>query len=66
MLLVLFDLSAAFDTTDHEILLTRLYDEVSIFNTAHQWFCSHLTDGTRHVTANQSFSEDTLLTCGVP
>ena len=36
VLLVLLDVSAAFETTDYKILLTRLYNEVGI-STAHQW-----------------------------
>ena len=46
------DLSAAFETIDREILLTRLYDEVDISSTADQWFCSYLTDRTQHVTVS--------------
>ena len=34
VLLVILDLGAAFDTTDNEILLTRLYDEVGTSSTA--------------------------------
>ena len=60
VLLVLLDLITAFDTIDYEILLTQLYEEVGISSTAHQWFCSYLTDRTQHVTVNQSFSEDRL------
>ena len=65
--LILLDLSAAFDTNDNEVLFSRLYDEVGISSTAHQWFCSsYLTVRSQHVTVNQSFSEDRPLTCGVP
>ena len=63
VLLVLLDLSAAFDTIDHKIVLTRPYDEMGISSTAYQWFCSYLIDKTQHVTVNQSFSEDRPLTC---
>ena len=46
--------------------MMRLYDEVGIFSTVHQWFCSYLTNRTQHVSVNQSFSGDRLLTSGVP
>nr|KAG5688790.1 hypothetical protein BaRGS_033274 [Batillaria attramentaria] len=37
VLLLLLDLSAAFDTIDHQLLLHRLHKEVGITGIAHQW-----------------------------
>ena len=65
-ILVLLDLSAAFDVIDHELLLSRLLNEVGITGTAHHWFRSYLTDRVQRVAVNQTFSQDMPLSCGVP
>ena len=66
VLLVLLDLSAAFDTIDHSILLQRLHNEFGVIGSANQWFQSYLADRSQHVTVHLSSSETTQLTCGVP
>lgn len=65
-LLTLLDLSAAFDTIDHQILLNRLYSSFGISGRAIAWFSSYLKDRTQAVRVNQSISESTPLLFGVP
>ena len=47
--LVLLDLSAAFDTIDHEILLHRLHNVFGIGNSVLSWFQSYLENQTQTV-----------------
>jgi hypothetical protein len=64
--LVLLDLSAAFDTVDHEILLQRLRTTFGIHDTVHQWFQSYLHGRTQYVRRGLIKSSKVRLTCGVP
>jgi hypothetical protein len=65
-ILVLLDLSAAFDTVDHEVLLARLYSRFGISGTALQWYRSYLSDRYQQVCVHGVSSKPVLLTCGVP
>jgi len=64
--LVLLDLSAAFDTVDHDILLQRLNMTFSINDSAHAWFHSYLSGRSQCVRRGNARSSVTCLLCGVP
>ena len=65
-ILVLLDLSAAFDTIDHKILLTTLENEMGITGSALSWFESYLTDRNQSVIIEGAASEKHKLSFGVP
>src|SRR5688572_8244224 len=64
--LSLLDLSAAFDTVDHDILLQRLHLSFGMSSTALEWMTSYLTGRQQCVRHAGSSSTATTLTCGVP
>ena len=64
-ILVLLDLSAAFDTIDHGMLLKRLSD-IGIQDTAHDWLRSYLTNRCQSININGCKSQSIPLIYGVP
>eukprot|EP00745_Piridium_sociabile_P012062 TRINITY_DN18726_c0_g1_i1.p1 TRINITY_DN18726_c0_g1~~TRINITY_DN18726_c0_g1_i1.p1 ORF type:complete len:1158 (-),score=142.61 TRINITY_DN18726_c0_g1_i1:196-3669(-) len=64
--LLLLDLSAAFDTIDHEILFSRLEHDFGIKNTALNWFRSYLSERKQTVLVNGQKSSESPLDFGVP
>jgi hypothetical protein len=65
-LLVLLDLTAAFDTIDHGLLIQRLHTEIGVSNVVLSWFSSYLTNRSQQVLVGSSCSPETPLLCGVP
>ena len=63
--LVLLDLSSAFDTVDHAILLNRLKN-IGITGLVYDWFNSYLSGRTQAVFLDGVTSDSVNLTCGVP
>lgn len=64
--LTLLDLSAAFDTIDHLILLKRLETWFSISGSALHWFSSYLTDRSQQIRLDDILSPKVTLPYGVP
>lgn len=56
VILVLLDLTAAFDIVDHEILISHLDQWVGIRGVALEWFGSYLADRTFCVSLGDSVS----------
>ena len=65
-MLALLDLSAAFDTIDHEILLCRLERTFGVGGTVLEWFRSYLEDRQQSIIINGALSEPKTLNYGVP
>ena len=65
-LLVLLDLSAAFDTVDHSILLSRMNSYFGIGGVALHWFQSYLSGRTYCVRIDNVTSDISQLKYGLP
>ena len=64
--LVLLDLSFAFDTVDHDILLRRLRSTYGFNGAVLKWFQSYLHGRSQYIHHGSSRSASTCLFCGVP
>ena len=65
-LLVLLDLSAAFNTVDHSIMITRLQSKIGMSVCPLSWFRSYLSHRSQRVSVNGALSHKFDLHCGVP
>ena len=66
VVLLLLDLSSAFDTVDHEMLIHRLRSRFGIKEKALDWLRSHLANRSHFVNIGGVKSETHNMTCGVP
>ena len=66
VLLVLLDLSAAFDTIDHGVLLKRLKSHIGLSGKAFDWFKSYLHGRKQSVLISDAVSHIWELIFGVP
>ena len=65
-ILVMLDLSAAFDTIDHAVLLQALESQCGITGTVLRWFTSYLCDREQAVKIGQTVSDFLSVVFGVP
>jgi len=64
--LVLLDLSAAFDTVDHRLLLSITSSRFGLSGRVQQWLQSYLSGRTQAVSINNQQSMPRTLACDVP
>ena len=64
--LILLDLSSAFNTVDHQIMLTVLQQRFGIDGQALKWFRAYLADRSQAVIVNGSCSATSPVDCSVP
>ena len=63
---MLLDLSAAFDTVDHSLLLRILEHEIGIKGVVLNWFRSFLSGRTQRIRLGNTVSEEIFIKFGVP
>lgn len=66
VVLLMLDLSAAFDTLDHNTMLSRFRSSFGITGQALDWLKSYITNRHQCVAVGSATSEDSVLQYGVP
>lgn len=66
VVLVMLDLSAAFDLVDHQILLQRMHTRFGFCDDTLQWTASYLNGWTQRVKIGDDISSNVTMKCGVP
>ena len=66
VVLVLLDLSAAFDTIDHSILQDRLNQRIGLEDITLRWFRSYHNDRTQSIRINNVISDPIRVLYGAP
>ena len=64
--LVLLDLSSAYDTIDHDILLARLCNRYGLSGVVLDWLKSYLCDRPQRVVVDNVSSRPCFDSCGIP
>ena len=64
--LVLLDLSAAFDTIDHQVFLARLREDYGVTGGVADWMASYLTNRSQVIDINGTYSDKIKLEYGFP
>ena len=65
-IMLLLDLSAAFDTVDHAVLLRLLWSELGFRGTVYEWFVAFLSGRRQAVNIDGQKSDFKYNACGVP
>lgn len=66
VVVLIIDLSAAFDTVSHSLLLNILFREIGLRGNALRWFKSFLLNRSQRVKVGDTLSEPLELSFGVP
>ncbi len=66
VLMVMLDLTAAFDTINHNILINRLHTTFNVSDAPLNWFKSYMTSRSSRVCIDNCFSDYVELSCGTP
>ena len=66
VILLALDISAAFDTINHDILLSRLEGDYGITGTALDWIFSYISDRECHVAVGSKTSDSWKCTSRIP